>query len=110
LQLPHLNNALIEDLKLSGYLLSDTHPTGRFKAAFFRQFGFRVDAIDELKDALVAHATAHDVSSLQQTRFGTKYRITGTLRSPDGRDPNVCAVWFIATGADAPRLVTVFPA
>ena len=34
--LPHADQALVDEAKICYYLLSDTHPVGRFKARVFR--------------------------------------------------------------------------
>jgi hypothetical protein len=37
MRLPNAEKAVIERRKLTEYLLSETHPTGRFKAQFFKK-------------------------------------------------------------------------
>jgi hypothetical protein len=41
--LPNADRALIDEARIREYLLSDAHPVGRFKAAFFRSLGFTLD-------------------------------------------------------------------
>jgi len=38
--LPNAENAVIDSEKLHDYLLSPSHPVGRFKAAFFSSLGY----------------------------------------------------------------------
>jgi hypothetical protein len=38
-----------------------------------------------VRDAIVAHAAANDITASHQTRFGTRYEIDGPLLTPDGR-------------------------
>ena len=40
MKLPNIENAIIEEHKLTRYLLSESHPFGRGKASFFKRFGF----------------------------------------------------------------------
>lgn len=40
MKLPNRRNVVIPREKLKNYLLSETHATGKFKARFFRNFGF----------------------------------------------------------------------
>ena len=40
MDLPNANLAIIDRAKLEGYLLSASHPVGRFKARFFARLGF----------------------------------------------------------------------
>jgi len=39
-KIPNATRAVIEPVKLHGYLLSESHPVGRFKAAFFLRLGY----------------------------------------------------------------------
>jgi hypothetical protein len=43
LLIPNADRAVIEAAKLHDYLLSRTHPVGRFKAAFFHALGYSAD-------------------------------------------------------------------
>jgi len=79
------------------------------KARFFKGFGFRREAPEQLAAALLAHAAGHDVSELQPTPFGVKFLIEGPLKAPDGRAPIVKAVWVVEAGSTAPRFVTAYP-
>jgi hypothetical protein len=38
--LPNADQAVIDSQKLHGYLLSTSHPVGRFKARFFTALGY----------------------------------------------------------------------
>lgn len=40
LRLPNIENVVIDSEKLRDYLLSPSHPVGRFKAAFFSSLGY----------------------------------------------------------------------
>jgi hypothetical protein len=44
-------------------------------------------------------------------RYGTKYVVVGSIRTPNGGDVSIRTVWIIeGEGADAPRFVTAYPA
>ena len=77
MRLPDVAEAVINREKIKGYLLSTTHPVGRFKARFFRRLGFTADRWEELADALVRHAVDHEVAESDDTEFGTRYTING---------------------------------
>jgi hypothetical protein len=109
-RLPTATQAVIDDRKITGYLLSDSHPTGRSKARFFKQHGFRTRSWRRLRDALLAHARQSPIEMRIETQFGTKYILVGPLAAPDGRTPTIPAVWFVERGEVVPRLVTVYPA
>jgi hypothetical protein len=100
---------VVSDPKLSGYLLSQTHAVGRFKARFLMSHGFHPNKPDAVRQALLAHLSISTVSVTQDTEFGTKYVVLGRLPTPDGRDPLVRSVWFEPPGGDAVNLVTVYP-
>lgn len=63
----------------------------------------------ELAEALLRHAAENPVVEIVETAFGVRYVVEGILHAPDGRTPEVRAVWFMDLGADAPKLVTAYP-
>ncbi len=108
MHLPHFDDAHVPEPKISGYLLADDHPSGRSKALFFNNLGFRKDQPATLRRALLQHAAGNEVSSVQQTSFGAKYLIDGRIFGPTGTAAIRC-VWFIAVGERGPRLITAYP-
>jgi hypothetical protein len=108
-RLPHLDRAIVPEDKIVDYLLSARHSGGRAKARFLESFGFRAHDWHALRDALISHAAANDVTASHQTRFGTRYEIDGPLPTPGGRAPVVRVVWFVEAQGNAPRLVTLVP-
>jgi hypothetical protein len=109
MKLPNRRNAFISAAKLERYLLSTEHAHGRHKAAFFREFGFSRENSKTLGNALLVHAEKHNVAKIEDSRYGKRYVIDGSLAAVDGRNPLVRAVWFIETGDDIPRFVTAYP-
>jgi Domain of unknown function (DUF6883) len=108
-RLSHLDRAIVPENKLVSYLLSVRHSGGRAKARFLEDFGFSAKNWPVLRDALIAHAQANDITASHQTRFGTKYEVDGPLPTPDGRAPIVRVIWFVEFQEAAPRLVTLVP-
>ena len=108
-RLSHLDRAVVPEAKIVNYLLSVRHSGGRAKARFLESFGFRAQDWRLLRDAVIAHARANDITATHQTRFGTRYEIDGPLRTPDGRAPMVRVVWFVESEVIVPRLVTLVP-
>jgi Domain of unknown function (DUF6883) len=108
-RLPHLDRAVVPEAKIVNYLLSLRHSGGRAKARFLENYGFRAQDWRILRDAIIAHAAANDISASYQTRFGTRYEIDGPLPAPDGRTPVVRVVWFVESQETSPRLVTLVP-
>jgi hypothetical protein len=68
---PNRDQAIIDPVKISGYLLSETHPVGLSKARFFKRFGFRADAPDELSRALLDHLQDCPVEAIEVSPYGT---------------------------------------
>ncbi len=108
-RVPAAEHAVVAESKIKGYLLSTEHPFGRFKAQFFLEFGFRLDAWIELQESLLRHVLENRLVDSEVTEFGTKYVVEGPLVSPDGRNPGVRTVWVIDPGEQRPRFVTAYP-
>jgi hypothetical protein len=108
-RLPNLDRAAVPEAKIVNYLLSAFHSGGRAKARFLESYGFRAQDWHALRDAVIAHAMANDITASHQTRFGTRYEIDGPMETPDGRTPMVRVVWFVELQDNVPRLVTLVP-
>jgi hypothetical protein len=52
MRLPNAERAVIERRKLSEYLLSETHPVGKFKAQFFKKLGFKQANVEQFEEWL----------------------------------------------------------
>jgi hypothetical protein len=104
-----VNRAAVAERKVRDYLLSRTHPTGRHKAVWLLAHGFTPEAWAMVAEALKLHAAAHEVTSVEESPFGTRYVVEGELVTPDGHNPLARTVWFIEAGEDIPRFVTVYP-
>ena len=109
MHLPYIEKAHVPEPKISGYLLADDHPSGRSKALFFNGLGFRRDRPAVLRRALLQHAVANAVSSVQQTSFVAKYLIDGTISGPTGTVAAIRSVWFVESGERSPRFITAYP-
>ena len=108
MKLPHVENVVVA-LDKARYLLDANHSQNGGKAAFFLAFGFRLDAPEILAETLLRHVLAHDVTDVQQHAYGTRDTVSGSLETPDGRNPTVDAGWFIDPGSVTPRLTTATP-
>jgi hypothetical protein len=109
MMLPNAHLAIVEQAKVSDYLLNPDHPLGASKARFFAEFGFTLDASEELSVALKKHGAENEVSKTKETGFGPRYEVEGELSTPDGRRPRLCSVWQVDKGQIAPRLITAYP-
>jgi hypothetical protein len=107
--LPDAEKAEIIQDKIVRYLLSTTHRAGRSKAAFFCKHGFKTEDWQALAETLRRHAAENVATLVEETRYGTRYVIDGTLAAPDGSSLNVRSVWFINRGTSVPRFATAHP-
>ena len=108
MQLPNHERATIEPGKIRDYLLSDTHPIGRYKAAVFKSLGYTLDNWDVLLDDL-RNLLIFDAEELETSGFGTKYAVRGAIHGPNGRIDDIVSIWIIRTGEDFARFVTAYP-
>lgn len=80
--LPNADSAVIEQAKLRDYLLSYTHPVGRFKARFFMALGFSADGWVELEAALRSQHLTEDAAETDSGPHGQSYAIRAILTGP----------------------------
>lgn len=109
MKLPNAEAAFVPPEKLTGYLLSETHPVGRSKATFFRAHGFDDTNVDQLDRGLKDIASTLDCTNTTDTGFGIKFVVDGTLQTPRGTSILIRTVWIIDHGTIAPRFVTAYP-
>jgi len=101
-------NVVVPGEKLTDYLLSGTHPIGRYKSAFFLSLGYTpgephvLEA--DLKSLLLSAAEPGDL-----TEFGQKLLSRGPLTGPNGQMGRVLAVWIILSGDPLIRFITAYP-
>jgi hypothetical protein len=108
--LPNAERAVIERAKLRDYLLSRTHPVGRFKATFFRSLGYEARRWKRLEADIRAQHLPRPTRELPITPYGRKYVIRATLVGPSGKSAAVASVWIMLANEDFPRFVTAYPA
>lgn len=107
--LPAAERTVIDPVKIRDYLLSTSHPVGRFKTAFFANLGYTNDNWRALEADLRELAVSGDAEPGRESPYGRKYEVRGTLKGPAGKLAEVVTVWIILPGEDAPQFVTAFP-
>lgn len=100
--------AVIPAEKLRDYLLSPTHPIGRYKATFFRTLGYDPSNWQVLEGDLRSLLSLN-ADQLDVTEYGLKYAVTGSITGPNGRLADIVSVWIILAGEEMPRFVTAYP-
>lgn len=109
MRLPAAERAVIEPAKIQDYLLSTSHPIGRFKVPFFANLGYTRADWHRLEADLRELAVSGDAEPGRDSPYGQKYEIRGTLKGPSGKSADVVTVWIILFGGDVPHFVTAFP-
>lgn len=105
--LPHQNSVIVEERKIVEYLLAYEDDSG--KARFFTSVGFTTARWRYFAAILIQHAAENDVAYTEQTGYGVKYIIEGTISTPNGRNPQIRSVWIVEHDKQVPRLVTAYP-
>lgn len=107
--LPRAASAEIDSQKLHAYLLSPSHPIGRFKARFFAALGYSVAGWQALDRDLRAQHLTQDAVAGDETTGGRLFTIRAILKGPNGDSALVRSVWFVPAGGGPPRFVTAYP-
>ena len=109
MNLPGWERAVVDSAKVRDYLLSASHPVGRFKAAFFNALGYTDVNWTVLQNDLLTIAESDAATAGLTSEFGEKYEIRATLVGPSGRNATVVTAWIVRAGEDLPRFITAHP-
>ena len=109
MRLPAVGAAFVGQDKIRDYLLSQSHPVGRFKARFFFSLGYSREEWQALRTDLLRHAEENEAVATERNRYGQKYEIRGRIRGPSGKAAALVAVWILLRDEEFPRFVTAFP-
>ncbi len=107
--LPNASQAVVEASKVRDYLLSPSHPIGRFKSVIFLALGYTQNEWVRLHDDLLTVAIRGTAEPGEKNQFGCKYTVSGTLRGPNGREGLFRTVWLVENDQSAPRFLTAYP-
>jgi hypothetical protein len=107
-QLPNVGNAVLDDAKITKYLLNDVHPQNHGKARFFMLFGFTLANWQQLKTALLDHPHNNVVVGQTTFRYGEMYEVSCSIASPDGRNPCIRSFWAIEPPSISPKFITAY--
>ena len=107
--LPNAASAVVEHAKVRDYLLSPSHPVGRFKAVVFTALGYTQQDWQRLRDDLLLHGRTGQVRPVEPGRYGQKYLVSGTLAGPNGRTGRFITVWLVESEAAPPKFLTAYP-
>ncbi len=108
MKLPAAERAVIEAAKIRDYLLSTSHPVGRFKTAFFTGLGYTRANWRRLEADLRDLAVTGDAQPGRTSPYGEKYEIRCFVSGPSGKSADVLTVLIILVFGDVPQFVTAF--
>ena len=106
--IPDAERAVVDDAKVRDYLLNLGHADGGSKAIWFHSLGYTRDDWHYLAVDLLAIAMNCDGFDTETTRFGVKYKASGSVGRPNHHPGSVRTVWIVEEN-DPPRLVTAYP-
>ncbi len=106
--MPGGDKAVVDDAKLTGYILNPEHPLGRHHARLFRALlAIDRENAGQLKQDLLVAAKERDAQVGRASEFGQKYEIRFQARGPRGFY-TVVSVWIVPIKSDTPYLVTAY--
>lgn len=106
--LENARRALIDQRKLTDYVLNPVHPRGRDKARIFKSsLGYDRASCAGLIEQIRRAILRHEAIFVRQDRYGRHYRVDLTLTGPRGT-ARVRTGWLYDRGSDVPRLTTAF--
>ena len=109
MKLPNADKAVIAAEKLRDYLLNIAHKRGGSKARLLISLGFTVEDWSRLEADLRAQHLASEVVGESSNGYGNCYEIVAPLVGPNGKSVVFRSIWQIDTGAEVPRLITMYP-
>jgi hypothetical protein len=108
-RIPGIERAVVDAAKIRDYLLSASHPVGRFKSRFFVRLGYTPDLWETLADDIRHHGRLGTATEGESSPYGRKFEVRGSLKGPTGRTAEVVSIWILLNDSDVPRFVTAFP-
>lgn len=109
MKVPNAERALVEQEKLTDYLLNLAHPDNGGKAQFFFSAGFTKGDWHILAMALRQLIEQSPVTIKVESPHGIKYVIDGKIMTPREETRELRTIWIVDTGENIPRLVPAYP-
>ena len=100
-------NTVIAPRKITQYLLRLRIEDD--KSEFLALAGYTKDNADRLLSDLRTQLLPLDAELFDQTEYGPKYRIRGTLTGPNGRVLRVLTIWMKEDATGETKFVTLMP-
>jgi len=100
-------NTIIARRKLDEYLLKRRAEDD--KSGFLALAGYSLENAERLRSDLREQLLPLDAELFDQTEYGPKYRIRGTLIGPNGRVLRVISIWIKEDATGETKFVTLVP-
>ena len=100
-------DATIDPRKITDYLLRLRIEDD--KSAFLAQAGYTHEHAERLLRDLRRQIQPLEAECLGPFLYGTKYRIRGILRGPNGRELPVVSIWATIESTGLTKFVTLYP-
>lgn len=100
-------DALIAKVKVAGYLLK-WRPEND-KSHFLGSAGYTGAHADQLVDDIRRQLLPVEAMFEETTDYGTKYRISGALIGPNGRQLRVETIWMVEAASGLTKFITFYP-
>lgn len=101
--------AVIEDKKLTEYLLSAVHPLGKHKARVFASWGYSLANKEEFKKRLLAVVHSRKIVKQEKGSHGINYTVHGRIKVPIGGFRSIKTGWTIEDGKRIAHLAMAVP-
>jgi hypothetical protein len=99
-------DTVIARRKLDEYLLR--HLDEDDKSGFLSLAGYTLENPDQLMNDLRTQLLPLEAEFFDQTEYGAKYQIRGTLAGPNGRVLRVLSIWMKEDATGVTKFVTLF--
>lgn len=109
MKIQNIDKAVVSPEKIKNYLLSLSHPVGRFKAIYFNKLGYSLDNWEILVEAFIYILHNNKPRKLIKNDFGVKYEVAGEINGKQNKKYNIITVWIIIKDANYPKFVTAYP-
>src|SRR5947209_855338 len=100
-------DSIIATPKITAYLLRPRAEDD--KSAFLAQAGYTLDDPQRLERDIREQLLPLETELIGPVEYGTKYRIRGTLRGPNGRELRVVSIWMSVETTGLTKFVTLYP-
>lgn len=101
------SNTIIARRKVTEYLLRNREEDD--KSGFLALAGYTLENADHLVKDLRAQLLPLDAELFDETEYGLKYQIRGTLTGPNGRTLRVLSIWMKEDATGDTKFVTLRP-